>query len=196
MLKTHKLKLVLVILTYLAFQSVAIANDHSNKSATSQCDVVSISGTGSLQKDGSIVGNETLTVIGSGKSASLSFHAVTLGALELDPATSRVTLAASHDFASVESGKFNFTTFDEINIIPLGGSDASCTQNACGLLFKLKLERGHGRYNCGEIVSGFNMDPAAAIPFTSFIDPSNPDPNGGTVRLSSFGKLCKCDGKD
>ena len=196
MIKTHKLKSVIVIFAFMAFQSAVMAGNHSNKSAKSQCDVVSLSSTGSLQQDGGIVGNGTLTVIETGESTELSFHAVTLGALEVDPDTSKVTLAASHDFTSVASGKLDFTTFDEISIIPLGGSDASCIQNACGLLFKLKLEKGHGRYNCGEIVSGFNTDPSAPIPFTSFIDPSNPGPNGDTVKLNSLGKLCKCDGND
>ncbi len=196
MIKTHISRLVLVTFTYLAFQTVTMADDHSNKHARSQCDVVSISGTGNLQADGSIVGSETLTVVATGKSIALSFDAVTLGALEIDPASASVTLAASHDFTSVESGKVNFTTFDEITIIPLGGSDATCIQNACGLLFKLKLEKGHGRYNCGEIVSGYNVDPTAPIPFTSFVDPSNPASNGDTIRFNSLGKLCKCGGDD
>ena len=196
MIKTHIFKLVLVTFAYLAFQSVAIADERSNKSTKSKCDVVSISGTGNLQSDGSIVGNETLTVVATGENTALSFNAVTLGVLKIDPASASVTLAASHDFSSVESGKVNFTTFDEITIIPLGGSDATCIQNACGLLFKLKLEKGRGSYNCGEIVSGFNTDPAAPIPFTSFIDPFNPAANGDTVRLNSLGKLCKCGGDD
>lgn len=196
MIKTHISSLVLITFTYLAFQSLAMADDPFNKHARSQCDVVSISGTGNLQTDGSIVGSETLTVVATGKSIVLSFEAVTLGALEIDPDSASVTLAASHDFTSVESGKVNFTTFDETTIIPLGGNDATCTTNACGLLFKLKLEKGRGSYNCGEIVSGYNMDPAAPIPFTSFVDPFNPAPNGDTITFNSMGKLCKCGGDD
>lgn len=189
-------RLVLVSFTYLAFQSVSMADGSSNTGEKSQCDVVHISGTGNLQIDGSIIGNEILTVVATGESTALSFEAVTLGALAIDPDSASVTLAASHDFTSIKSGKVNFTTFDEITIIPLGGSDANCTTNACGLLFKLKLEKGRGRYNCGEIVSGYNTDPNALIPFTSFINPSNPAPNGDAITFNSMGKLCKCGGDD
>ena len=124
----------------------------------------------------------------------VEFTATPLGALEVDQTTGAVTLAASHDFTGVKNHSINFTTFDEITIVPLGGSDATCSQNACGLIFKLKLETGHGSYNCGETASGYDTDPTAQIPFTSFVNPLSPAPNGDTVILNSLGKLCKCSG--
>lgn len=38
--------------------------------------------------------------------------------------------------------------------------------------------------------------PGAAVPFTSFINPLMPVPNGDTVFLNSRGKLCRCSGNN
>jgi len=190
-------KLVFSILVFFASQTMVMASsDHDRDRGKSRCDVVSVNGTGKLLADGRIVGTENLSIIGTEKSTEVEFVTTPLGVLEIDQATGAVTLAASHDFAGVKGRSVNFTTFDEITIVPLGGTDATCTQNPCGLIFKLKLETGDGRYNCGEIVSGFNTDPSALIPFTSFVNPSSPAPNGDTVFLNSIGKLCKCSGKN
>ncbi len=141
--------------------------------------------------DGRIVGTEKLSVLGTGKTTEVEFVATPLGALKADQDTGAVTVVASHDFTGVTSRKVRFTTFDEITIVSLGGTDTTCVQNPCGLIFKLKVENGYGRYNAGEIVSGFNPDPLAAIPFTSFVNPFTPTPNANTVFLNSLGKLCK-----
>ena len=190
MINPTKYGLFFAALTFFVFQTTATANDRS------LCDVVALNGTGMQLEGGRIVGTETLSVIGTERTIPVKFSLVTLGTVDVDQATGGVTLATSHDFKSVNNRSVNFTTFDEVTVVPLGGTDATCTQNACGLIFKLKLETGRGHYNCGEIVSGFNPDPSALIPFTSYVDPSNPAPNGDTVSLNSFGKLCKCSGNN
>ena len=119
---------------------------------------------------------------------------ITLGTTNNDQATATVTLSTTHDIKSTNNKSVNFTTFDEIHVFPLGGTDSTCVQNACGLVFKLKLENGHGRYNCGEIVSGYNPDPVATVPFTSYVDPFNPTADGDFVFLNSLAKLCSCSG--
>jgi hypothetical protein len=197
MTKRTMSELVFGILACCTFQTTAIAgNSQDQDRGNSLCDVVSLNGTGKLLEDGRIVGTETLSIIGTEKQIRVEFTATPLAALEVDHSTGAVTLATTHDFTGVDNRSVNFTTFDEITIVPLGGSDATCIQNACGLIFKLKLEKGHGRYNCGETASGFNTDPAALIPFTSFVNPLSPAPNGDTVILNSLGKLCKCSGNN
>ena len=188
-------KIVISVITSLLFHTAAIAdNDHDNdrRNVKNHCDVVSLNGTGNLLEDGRIVGMETLTIIGKQKQYVVNFEAVPLGVTDVDLETGAITLAASHDFKSNKGKRINFTTFDEISVIPLGGIDTTCQQNPCGLKFKLKLKTGSGRYNCGEIVSGYNTDPLAQIPFTSYADPFNTASNGDTVFLNSIGKLCKC----
>lgn len=190
-------KTLIVFLTCFTFQTTALANnDYSRNNEKSSCDVLSINGTGKLLADGRIVGKEILSIVGKEKQIEVEFTATTLGVLEINQASGAVTLATSHDFTEVNEHNVNFTTFDEITIVPLGGSDVSCTQNACGLIFKLKLEKGHGQYNCGEIVSGFNPDPTAPIPFTSYVNPLAPAANGDFVFLNSIGKLCNCNGNN
>lgn len=193
MKKPMTTRLVFAVLTFFAFQATAMAGDRHEKSL---CDVVSLSGTGKLLEDGRIVGTEILSIVGTEKQIEVQFTTTPLAAVDVDQGTGAVTLVASHDFTGVKNRSVNFTTFDEITIVPLGGSDATCVQNACGLIFKLKLETGHGRYNCGVTASGFNTDPAAQIPFTSFVNPLSPAPNGDTVILNSLGKLCKCSGNN
>jgi len=179
----------------LFLHNAAIADDdHGNdrRNVKNRCDVVSLNGTGSLLEDGRIVGTETLTVIGEEKQFEVNFTAVTLGVENVNQESGAITLAASHDFQSGKRSRINFTTFDEISVIPLGGVDSTCQENPCGLKFKLKLKTGNGRYDCGEIVSGYNTDPLTQIPFTSYADPFNSAANGDTVVLNSIGKLCKC----
>ena len=186
-------KLIFAVITCLIFEAAVMADhDHDN----SRCDVVSGNGTGSLLEGGRIVGTETFSVIGTGKQIETDFSMNILGTIEVDQATGGVTLASSHDFTGVQNSRVSFTTFEEIEVVPLIGNDATCMQNACGLIFTLKVETGDGRYNCGEIVSGFSPDPTAQIPFTSFIDPLNPAPNGDTLFLNTIGKLCHCGGND
>ena len=190
MMKAKLYNLILATVSCCVMQTTAMAGD------TSLCDVVSLNGTGTLLEDGRLVGTETLSVMGTEQATPVTFSMVTLGTIEIDQATGSVTLATSHDFRSENNRSVNFTTFDQVTVIPLGGSDPTCTQNACGLIFKLKLETGTGRYNCGELISGFNPDPSAAIPFTSYVNPLAPAPNGDTVSLNSLGKLCKCSGNN
>lgn len=197
MIKRMKGKSIFAILACFTFQATVMAGGgHDRGRDKSLCDVVSLSGTGRLLEDGSIVGMETLSIVGAEKRIEVKFRTTPLAAVEVDQDTGAVTLIASHDFAGVKGRSVNFTTFDEITIVPLGGNDASCVQNACGLIFELELETGNGRYNCGVIASGFNTDPVAQIPFTSFVSPLNPAPNGDTVILNSLGKLCKCSGNN
>jgi len=199
MIRPTTSKLIFFILVFFASQTMVMASDDHDRDRDrdkSLCEVVSINGTGKLLEDGRIVGAEKLSIIGTGMSIEVSFLTTPLGVLEVNQATGVVTLSASHDFTSVKGRSVKFTTFDAITIVPLGGIDATCVNNACGLIFKLKLETGDGRYNCGEIVSGFNTDPTAPIPFTSFVNPSSPAPNGDTVFLNSLGKLCKCSGNN
>lgn len=201
MIKLIKSKLVISLLACFALQTTVLADgNRKNERNQNSCDVVSLNGSGKLLEDGRIVGKEVLTIIGTDKQIEVEFTTMPLGALNVDQTTGAVTLGASHDFTGVKSRRVNFTTFDEITVVPLGDPetkpDASCQANACGLIFKLKLETGHGRYNCGEIVSGYNTDPSALIPFTSYVDPSTQLPNGDTVSLNSIGKLCKCGGNN
>ncbi len=188
-----KSKLVLSILICFAIPAAVLADDNGRQQrGNNSCDVVTLKGSGKLLEDGRLVGMSTLTIFGKEKQLEVEFTSMPLGALKVDQTTGAVTLAASHDFTGVKNRRVNFTTFDEITVVPLGGTDTRCQDNLCGLIFKLKVETGHGRYNCGEIVSGYNTDTSALIPFTSYVDPFNSLPNGDTVSLNSIGKLCKC----
>lgn len=190
-------KSIFTILACFTFQAAVMAGGGRDKGHDkSLCDVVSLSGTGKLLEDGRIVGMETLSIVGTEKRVEVKFRTTPLAAVDVDQDTGAVTLIASHDFSGVKGRSVNFTTIDEITIVPLDGNDTSCVQNACGLIFKLELETGKGHYNCGVIASGFSTDPTAQIPFTSFVNPLNPAPNGDTVVLNSLGKLCKCSGKN
>lgn len=190
-------KLFIALLTIFAFQTLALASGYPNLGRNSKsCDVVSLNGTGRFLEAGRLAGEEILSLIGTDKQIAVQFTMITLGTTEVDQGTSGVTLATSHDFTAVNNKKVNFTTFDEVTVVPLNGTDATCTQNACGLIFKLKLTTGNGRYNCGEIVSGFNPNPMAQFPFTSYVNPAEPAPNEDTVFLNSMGKLCKCSGNN
>ena len=192
MIKLIAFKSAFALLTCFAFQTAAIAsNDHDRDNHRNRCDVVSLNGSGQLLENGSIAGTEVLTILETGKQIEVEFIATPLGVLDADQTSGVTNIVTSHDFTGVSKRRINFTTFDDLTIIPFG-QDPTCIQNACGLKFKLKLETGKGRYNCGEIVSGINTDPSAPIPFTSFVDPGNPAPNGDTVILNSVGKLCKC----
>lgn len=154
----------------------------------SDCDLITLSGIGNVSPDLTITGNETLTVADSGKETLVKFTADPLGIVEIDSTTGVSTSIYSHEFKSEGKGKLAFTTIDKITIVPLG-TDPQCIKAPCGLVFQLKLTEGHGKYNCGEIVSGYDPNPAASIPFTSYsVD--------GVVHLNSRGKLCKCSGNN
>ena len=148
-------------------------------SSQTECDVVSLNGNGVRLDNGVIVGNETLTIVATGEQIPVEFTAVPLGVTDFEEG--QVTFITSHDFKGVNDRKVRFTTFDEIRTVPLD-ADPSCVQGACGLVFKLVLEKGEGKYNCGQIVSGF--DPTLTS-FTSTLE-------GDAVELNSVGKLCKC----
>ena len=143
------------------------------------CDVVLLNGTGTRINDQLIVGSETLTVVATGETIPVEFTSVALGVTAF--ADGQVTFISSHDFKGVNDKKVSFTTFDEVRTVPLAG-DPSCTTGACGLVFKLVLEKGVGKYTCGQIVSGY--DPTLAS-FTSTL-------KGYTLELNSVGKLCDC----
>lgn len=131
-------------------------------------------------ESGAIMGNETLTIVATGKQIPVTYTAVPLGITEFKGGM--LTFITSHEFNGVSDRDVAFTTFDEIKTVPLQ-NDPTCSQGKCGLLFKLVLEKGTGDYNCGEIVSGY--DPAALVSFTS-------TQHGNTLQLNSVGKLCKC----
>lgn len=147
-----------------------------------ECDVVELNGNGTRLGNGVIVGNEMLTIVATGESIPVEFTAVPLGVTDFDG--QQVTFSSSHDFAATNNRKVRFTTFDEIRTFPLEG-DPSCLEGACGLVFKLVLEKGVGDYNCGQIVSGFDLTNPSPIPFISTL-------TGNTLVLNSVGKLCKC----
>lgn len=159
--------------------SVAVTAGAAGKPA-SGCDVVSLNGSGTRLESGAIVGSETLTIVATGEQIPVTFTAVPLGITEFEDG--KVTFVSSHEFKSAQGRKVAFTTFDEIQTVPLQG-DPTCGQGECGLVFKLVLEKGSGDYNCGEIVSGY--DPATLASFTSTLQ-------GNTLKLNSVGKLCKC----
>jgi hypothetical protein len=148
-------------------------------SSQSECDVVALNGIGTRLDTGVIVGSETLTVIGTGEQIPVEFTAVPLGVTEFEGG--QATFVSSHDFRGVDDDKVRFTTFDEIRTVALEG-DPTCVQGACGLVFKLVLEKGEGKYTCGQIVSG--LDPESTS-FTSTLQ-------GETLQLNSVGKLCNC----
>jgi len=143
------------------------------------CDVVLLNGTGTRINDQVIVGSETLTVVATGETIPVEFTSVALGVTAF--ADGQVTFISSHDFKGVNDKKVSFTTFDEVRTVPLG-TDPSCRTDACGLVFKLVLEKGVGKYTCGQIVSGY--DPTLTS-FTSTL-------KGNTLELNSVGKLCDC----
>jgi hypothetical protein len=144
-----------------------------------ECDVVSLTGSGSRLENGVIVGSETLTIIESGESIPVDFTAIPLGVTDFTDG--RATFVSSHDFVGSNHRKLRFTTFDKITTIPLEG-DPSCTKGTCGLVFTLVLEKGVGGYNCGQIVSGY--DPTLTA-FTSTL-------RSDSLEFNSVGKLCDC----
>jgi len=146
------------------------------------CDVVLLNGTGTRINDQVVVGSETLTVVATGETIPVEFTSVALGVTDFDVADGQVTFISSHDFKGVNDRKVSFTTFDEVRTVPIGG-DPSCKTGACGLVFKLVLEKGVGKYTCGQIASGYD-DPTVPS-FTSTLQ-------GSTLELNSVGKLCDC----
>ncbi len=174
MTRKRTVQSILVSCMCLAGFTTSMAN-----SDKTDCDVVTLAGSGTQLQNRVIVGNETLTVLATGEQIPVEFVAVPLGAIEFD--AGKVTFISSHDFKGVDDRKIRFTTFDKITTVPLEG-DPSCATGACGLVFQLELETGSGRYNCGEIVSGYDETFTA---FTSTLQ-------GGTLELNSMGKLCKC----
>ena len=130
-------------------------------------------------ENGAISGNEILTIVATGEQIPIDFTAVPLGVTNFKDG--QVTFITSHDFKGVNNRKVHFTTFDEIRTVPLEG-DPSCGKGACGLVFKLVLQKGVGKYNCGQIVSGYDQ---TLTLFTSTLQ-------GNTLQLNSVGKLCKC----
>jgi hypothetical protein len=174
-MKVKRLGVILAVVTCSAAVTAAVAG-----SPESGCDVVSLNGSGTRLESGAIVGSETLTVVATGEQIPVTFTAVPLGITAFQDG--KVTFISSHEFKSAHGRKVAFTTFDEIQTVPLQG-DPTCGQGECGLVFKLVLEKGTGDYNCGEIVSGY--DPTTLASFTSTLQ-------GNTLKLNSAGKLCKC----
>ena len=172
----HK-RMAIVIL--IGFMCLAGFNFSIAGSEQSGCDVVSLNGSGTRLENGVIVGSETLTIVATGEQIPIEFTAVPLGVTNFQDG--EVTFITSHQFNDVNGGKINFMTFDEIRTVPLDG-DPSCVQGTCGLVFKLVLEKGEGNYNCGQIVSGYDL---TLTSFTSTLQ-------GDTLQLNSLGKLCKC----
>jgi hypothetical protein len=174
-MKANKLGVVLAAVACFSASTSATAGKPD-----SDCDVVSLSGTGTRLESGAIVGSETLTIVATGEQIPVNFTAVPLGITDFQGG--EVTFRTSHEFKSDHRHNIAFTTFDEIKTVPVQG-DPSCGQGECGLIFKLVLEKGSGDYNCGEIVSGY--DPTTLASFTSTLQ-------GNTLQLNSVGKLCKC----
>jgi len=141
--------------------------------------VVALNGSGTRLANGAIVGSETLTIVATGEQIPVEFTAAPLGVTDFEDG--QATFVTSHDFKGVNDRKVRFTTFDELRTVPLE-ADPSCEQGACGLVFKLVLEKGEGKYTCGQIVSGLDLTSAS---FTSTLQ-------GGSLELNSVGKLCKC----
>lgn len=187
---------VLAVITCALTPHSAPASEFPFQGENRQCDTVRLNGTARMLENGQLVGSESLTGIDTGEQREIHFTMDPLGTVDIDPASSGVTLATTHDFTSRFQGHVTFTTIDTIRIIPLGGTDPTCMDNPCGLIFTLDLVQGRGQYNCGQIVSGYDTDPGAAIPFTSFVNPLSPAPNGDTVFLNSRGKLCRCSGNN
>ena len=157
----------------------AVATAAAASPTETGCDLVMLNGSGTRLANGAIVGSETLTIVATGEQIPVTFTAVPLGITDFQ--NGMATFASSHAFVGADNRRINFTTFEEIKTIPLQG-DPSCEQGACGLVFKLVLEKGVGDYNCGQIVSGY--DPTLTS-FTSTLQ-------GTSVQLNSVGKLCKC----
>lgn len=173
----NRLSIIHLILTSIACFSVvsyANAGDMSNG-----CDVVSLNGTGTRLQNGAISGSEIMTIIATGEQIPIEFTAVPLGITKFQDG--QVTFITSHDFKGGNNSSVRFTTFDKITTVPLEG-DPSCGQGACGLVFKLTLQKGTGKYNCGQIVSGYDQT------LTSFSSTLQ----GNTLQLNSVGKLCMC----
>jgi len=143
------------------------------------CDVVLLNGTGTRINNQVVVGSETLTVVSTGETIPVEFTSVALGVTDF--ADGQVTFVSSHDFKGVNDEKLSFTTFDEVRTVPLEG-DPSCTEGMCGLVFTLVLEKGVGKYTCGQIVSGYDH---TLTFFTSTL-------KGDELQLNSAGKLCDC----
>jgi hypothetical protein len=169
--------------------------------AGAECDLITLSGKGTVNPQTlRITGTETLMVRDSEKPIPMTFTAEPLGMVETGTDGS-VKLVYSHEFQSLDKRTLAFTTTDEIQVVPLppfdedAGPDPTCQTNKCGLVFRLKLLEGHGRYNCGEIVSGYNpayKASSGATPESAFTSYSDK----GTSYLNSQGKLCKCSGNN
>lgn len=173
-MKTKMLGVILAVIAGFAAVTTALAGGPA-----SGCDVVKLDGSGTRLPSGVIAGSETLTIVATGEQIPVTFTAVPLGITQFQDG--KATFLTSHEFKGVEDGHVDFTTFDEITTVPVGG-DPSCGQGACGLVFKLVLTKGLGGYNCGEIVSGY------APTLTSFTSTLQ----GTALQLHSVGKLCQC----
>ncbi len=97
------------------------------------------------------VGTDHFTVVnanGLGDTVSVDFTAAQLGIVEA--AEDSVTVVTSHAYTSTQNRSIRFTTLDELKLFPFG-PDPTCQTNDCGITFQLKLEKGSGKYNCGEM---------------------------------------------
>jgi hypothetical protein len=171
---TKKLGVIVVGVGSFVVATLAMAGNPNNG-----CDVVTTHGSGTRLESGVIVGSSTVTLVATGEEIPVTFTVVPLGITDFQDG--QLTFRSSHDFKGVNNRRVSFTTFDEIRTVPLQG-DPSCSQGACGLVFKMVLNHGVGDYNCGEIVSGY--DPTLTG-FTSTLQ-------GNTLQLNTVGKLCKC----
>lgn len=174
---TKGLGIALAIVACLPAITPAVADNPK-----SECDVVQVKGTGTRQPSGAITGNEVLTITATGQQIPIEFTSVALGITNVQDG--KVSSISSADFKGVDNRNINFTTFDEVTTVPLQG-DPSCTEGRCGLISKLKLVKGVGDYNCGEIVTGYDPSDPSFKSFTSTT-------RGGTFQFDSVGKLCKC----
>jgi len=178
-----------------AWLLVASTAAQANDANVARCDFFTYAGaTTQVSPDAPFVGTIDFINLATGAVSMTSASTVLLGILGADPVTGTLSSITSHDIATVGDGvQFRLTTFDEQSLVPLENFGIDDPDFDFGLLGRLEVKTGVGRYSCGEIVAGLDVDgtPLARI---RLADPVSGTP--GQTSLAGFAKLCLCDPND
>ncbi len=140
------------------------------------------------------VGTIDFINLANGNVSTTSASTVLLGILGQDPATGTLTSITSHDIETTgDEVPFRITTFDQQSLVPLANFGIEDPDFDFGLLGRLVVKTGAGRYTCGEIVAGTGFD-GAPLAKIRLADPVTGLP--GETSLNGFAKLCRCDAND
>ena len=182
-------------MTFGAWLLVAGTAAQANSEDIERCDFFTFNGaTTQVSPEAPFVGTIDFINLATGTVSMTSASTVLLGILGSDPMTGTLNSITSHDIETIGDGvRFRVTTFDEQSLVPLENFGISDPDFDFGLLGRLDVRTGVGRYSCGEIVSGLDVDgtPLARI---RLADPVSGAP--GQTSLAGFAKLCLCDAND